>query len=65
MTHDTHPVEVLAFRRGDTRATIATDGSRHVSQVGARAQDHRTLTAAIAYLVSQGYSIDPDGFRVI
>lgn len=65
MNENTHPVEVLAFRRGDNLATIATDGARHVSQEIELIKEHSTLRMAISYLEAKGYLIDPDNFNNI
>lgn len=53
--------EVLTFRKGDSVATIATNGQRHVSQVGTRALEHGSLNMAISYLECMGYHIDTSG----
>lgn len=58
-----HPVEVLSFRHGDNLATIATDGTRHVSQELELSKDHATLAKAISYLEAKGYCILIDGFE--
>lgn len=63
MTKNEHPTEVLSFRRGDNLATIATDGTRHVSQEFEFTREHSTLTAAISYLCAKGYTIDIDNFQ--
>lgn len=60
-----HPVEVLSFRRGDNLATIATDGTRHVSQELELSKEHATLSKAISYLEAKGYGILMDGFESI
>lgn len=65
MAKDTHPTEVLSFRRGDNLATIATDGIRHVSQEFENIREHDTLPRAIAYLEAKGYRIDASSFRSI
>lgn len=65
MSENTHPVEVLSFRRGDNLATIATDGERHVSQEIGMTVEHGSLNMAIAYLECKGYTIDPDNFQSI
>lgn len=57
--------EVLKFERDGQVATIATNGQRHVSQVGAVAVEHASLTRAIAYLAKQGYNIVTDCFEVV
>ena len=53
-----HPVEVLTFRKGIRCATIVTDGERTKSFEWEHSQDHASLHQAIAYLESQGYEID-------
>jgi len=65
MSRDIHPTEVLAFRRGENIATIATDGKRHVTQELELLKEHGTLLKAIAYLEAKGYEIDIDNFRFI
>lgn len=60
-----HPVEVLSFRRGDNLATIATNGTRHVSQEFELCKEHATLSKAISYLEAKGYGILIDGFESI
>lgn len=58
-----HPVEVLTFRSGDNLATIATDGTRHVTQELELVREFDKLSRAISYLCSKGYSIDTENFR--
>lgn len=65
MSNSNHPTEVLSFRRGDNLATIATDGRRNVSQEFELVKEHSTLTAAISYLESKGFSILTDNFNTI
>lgn len=60
-----HEVEVLSFRNGDNLATIATDGTRHVSQEFELSKEHATLSKAISYLEAKGYGILMDGFESI
>ncbi len=62
---DSHPVEVLSFRRGNRLATIATDGRRHVSQEVEEPKEHDTLGNAIAYLECKGYRIDASSTRSV
>lgn len=62
MTTVENPVEVLSFRNGDNLATIATDGTRHVSQEFELSKEHATLSKAISYLEAKGYGILIDGF---
>lgn len=57
------PTEVLEFRKGDYRATIATDGVRAVSQERLPVIEHQSLKKAIAYLEACGYSIESDSFN--
>ena len=64
-TVQSHPVEVLSFNRGDNLATIATDGSRHVSQEIELVKEHSSLKAAISYLEAKGYEIDMFNFKTI
>ena len=65
MSNSNHPTEVLSFRRGDNLATIATDGRRSVSQEFELVKEHSSLTAAISYLESKGFSILTDNFNSI
>lgn len=65
MESNTHPVEIIFFTKGDLVATIATDGRRHVSQIIQPAKEHPTLSSAISYLESLGYSIDTSNFQSI
>ena len=58
-------VEVLTFEKNGQVATIATNGQRHVSQAGAVAMEHASLTIAIAYLAKHGYNIVTDCFDVV
>lgn len=58
-------VEVLTFRKGDLVATIATNGVRHVSQVGETCAEHGTLKRGIAYLCSRGYMLSVEDFKVV
>lgn len=60
-----HPAEVLTFRHGDLVATIATNGSRHVTQVGNIAQEHLSLNAAICHLECRGYAIVTNQFQAL
>lgn len=63
MSNSQHEVEVLSFRNGDNLATIATDGTRHVSQEFELSKEHATLSKAISYLEAKGYGILIDGFE--
>lgn len=63
MSKDIYPTEVLSFQRGDNLATIATNGTRHVSQEFELVKEHSTLSKAISYLEAKGYSIDPSNFK--
>lgn len=65
MDSSIYPVEILSFTKGDLLATIATDGRRHVSQIIQSAKEHPTLSSAISYLESLGYSIDTSNFQSI
>lgn len=58
-------VEVLTFKKGDLVATIATNGVRHVLQVGDMCVEHGTLKKAIAYLCSRGYVLSIEDFKVV
>lgn len=60
-----HPTEVLSFRKGDNLATIATDGTRHVTQEFELVREFDRLSRAISYLAAKGYSIDTENFRSI
>lgn len=63
MSRIQNEVEVLSFRNGDNLATIATDGTRHVSQEFELSKEHATLSKAISYLEAKGYGILIDGFE--
>lgn len=63
MSRIQNEVEVLSFRNGDNLATIATDGTRHVSQEFELSKEHATLLKAISYLEAKGYGILIDGFE--
>lgn len=63
MSRIQNEVEVLSFRNGDNLATIATDGTRHVSQEFELSKEHATLSKAISYLEAKGYGILIDGFQ--
>lgn len=65
MNNEEYQVEVLTFRRGDLVATIATNGERHVTQVGEVCVEHGTLRNGIAYLCSRGYVLSADDFKVV
>lgn len=65
MSKGNNPTEVLSFKRGDNLATIATNGSMHVTQEFELVKEHPTLTRAIAYLMAKGYSIDTSNFKTI
>lgn len=59
-------VEVLAFRKGDHTATIATNGVRNVSQeVATIVVEHQSLVKAIAYLEARGYNIQTSNFQTL
>jgi len=52
---------MIYFRRGDCCASIATNGTRHVSQENiVEIREHKSLMAAIAYLEARGWSIDTE-----
>lgn len=59
--NSTGTIEVLAFRRGQERATVVTDGAATRSFTHAACKGHKSLTAAIAHLESHGFSIITDG----
>ena len=63
MKVNSKPVEVLSFMNGTQYATIVTDGEVHRSFEFAQCKAHSTLNAAIAYLESRGYTIEPDNFN--
>lgn len=57
---------VLTFRRADgQKATIATNGKRHVTQIGEKLETFRTLWKAIASLECRNYSIVTEDFKTI
>lgn len=58
-------VEVLKFRRGDNVATIATNGTMHVSKEYELVKEHRTLHQAIGYLEAKGFQISTDEFESV
>lgn len=58
-------VEVLTFTRGDNRATIATNGKRHVSEECAVIKEHASLSRAISYLECKGYVISTENSRSV
>lgn len=63
MKYQYYPTEVLSFVRGDNLATIATSGTRHVSQEFQCVKEHTSLARAISYLEAKGYVIDPSNFE--
>lgn len=65
MDHNNIPTEVLSFKRGDNLATIATNGTRHVSQEFELVKEHSTLSRAIGYLEAKGYNLLPDMFESV
>lgn len=65
MKPDNNITEVLSFRRGDNLATIATNGTRHVSQEIELVKEHSTLSRAIGYLEAKGYNLLPDQFKSV
>lgn len=58
-------VEVLKFRRWDNVATIATNGTMHVSMEYELTKEHSTLHHAIGYLEAKGFSISTDEFESV
>ena len=65
MDHKNIPTEVLSFKRGDNLATIATNGTRHVSQEFELVKEHSTLARAIGYLEAKGYNLLIDQFESV
>lgn len=65
MKYQYQPTEVLSFVRGDNLATVATSGSRHVSQEFQCVKEHTSLTKAISYLEAKGYTIDTSNFKAL
>lgn len=65
MDHKNIPTEVLSFKRGDNLATIATNGTRHVSQEFELVKEHSTLSRAIGYLEAKGYNLLIDQFESV
>ena len=65
MDNTFHPTEVISFQRGDNLATIATNGSMHVSQEFELLKEHATLKSAISYLEAKGYAIRTDRFEAL
>lgn len=65
MDHINIPTEVLSFKRGDNLATIATNGTRHVSQEFELVKEHSTLSRAIGYLEAKGYNLLIDQFESV
>lgn len=58
----TKPVAVLTFRGKHKIATVVTDGLHHATyELGERSW-HPTLSRAISYLETRGYSIEVDIF---
>lgn len=53
-----HPVAVLAFRKGTEIATVVTDGSVTKTFRNVENKSHQSLTNAIGYLESRGYTLD-------
>lgn len=52
---------LLTFVRADgMKATIATNGKRHVTQIGEKLATYKTLWKAIASLECRGYRIVTD-----
>lgn len=65
MTQKFCKVEVLKFRRGDNVATIATNGTMHVTKEYELMKEHRTLHHAIGYLEAKGFSVSTDEFESV
>lgn len=59
----TRPTEVITFQRGDQLATVVTDGVNHRTYEWEYNRSHASITAAMAYLESRGYSIVPGYVR--
>ena len=59
------PAEVLLFTKGDNLATIATIGTRHVSQEFELVKEHISLSRAIGYLEAKGYNLITDQFESV
>ena len=57
--------EVLTFRRGDSVATVVTDGVTHKTYEQTGETWHARLSSAIAYLECRGYNIDIDNQTII
>lgn len=64
--HHLPDCEVLTLRRGDDTATIAVNECGMVAtQRGADVVCHTTIWSAIAWLESDGYSIDTEAWRAV
>lgn len=62
MTKDTVQ---LKFHHNDGRvATIATNGTRHVVQIGTDVEEKKSLFKAIAFLEAKGFSIQTEEFKI-
>lgn len=61
----TNECALLTFARPDgQKATIATNGKRHVTQIGEKLATYKTLWKAIASLECRGYNIVTDHFEM-
>lgn len=65
MEQEFRKVEVLKFRKGDNAATIATNGTMHVTKEYELLKEHRTLHHAIGYLEAKGFQISTDEFESV
>lgn len=63
MKNETHPTEVLCFRKGDHLATVVTDGTTHKTYEIENCKSHGSLNRAIGYLEAMGYEIDMENFN--
>ena len=63
MKNETHPTEVLSFRKGDPLATVVPDGSSHKTYEFENCRSHGSLNMAISYLEAMGYTIDMESFN--
>lgn len=58
LAQQSHPVAVLAFRKGTEIATVVTDGNVTKTFRNVENKSHQSLTNAIGYLESRGYTLD-------
>lgn len=63
MITNNNQAESLVFRRGDVTASIATNLTRNVTQIGTTCVEHPTLIRAISYLEARGFKIDIDNSK--